>query len=164
MILIDKKQLFGVTWEIMQIVDGFAYGSINFIINNEVIPKSYPLNYTIGTVFFNLQDSFVNKEYPEGSSGELGNKKINYSKLDLGEELNIFEIETTEIGNYFENCQFGCTRLWLGYTGNKERLIYSTDFNQTFRELILPKNTVETIIMGLPTNSELINHGRLDKQ
>jgi len=107
---------------------------------------------------------FKEKEYPCGSKGDLGNRMIDYNKLDLGEELNIFQIETTEMGEKFGNdCKYGCTHLWLGYDGLKERLIYSTDFNDTFREIILPRNTVEKVIQeiaqflgGVLTSNEVL--------
>ena len=163
MIITDKEHLFGVTWEVMEIADTWVYGPINFIIDYEVVPKSYPFNYKIETVFYNLQNSFWNKIYlenSEGELGELGDRKINYTKLDFGEELNIFEIETTEMGDKTDdNCRVGCTHMWLGYDGNEERLIYSTDFGQTYREIRLPRNTVETVIMSLPTNTELLENG-----
>jgi len=36
MIVIDKTSKFGITWEVIEKVDDFFYGSINFIIDGEM--------------------------------------------------------------------------------------------------------------------------------
>lgn len=159
MIIYNEKCKLGIIWDVHFYSEdkSFAYGNINFIIENELFPKKFENNFTLGTVFSNLKSSFENKFYPGGKTCyELGNREVDFIKLDYGEEPDIFVIETTELGDKFgEECDANCLHLNIGYCGNEERLFYSEDFGKTYREAKLPKGTVENIILQLPSIDEL---------
>ena len=166
MLIYNEEYEFGIMWDVSIVSEDWIYGNINFIISDEILPKKFALNFTLGTVFFNLKNSFENKYYDvEGSDNvELGDREIDYHKLNHEEEANIFEITTTELGDKFGyECNANCLQLKMGYSGNEERLFYSEDFGESYREIRMPKGTVENIIMQLPvTRDELLeNRGRV---
>ena len=163
MLIYNEEYEFGIMWNVCIIAeDRWIYGNINFIIRGEIFPKKFALNFTLLTVFYNLQSSFKEKYYDvKGSENvELGDREVDYHKLDYGEEENIFTIETTELGDkYGDDCDVNCLHLNIGYSGNEERLFYSEDFGESYREIRMPKGTVENIIMQLPaTRDELLNN------
>ncbi len=153
------KNNFGIIWDICIVSDTWIYGNVNFIIQGEILPRTFVNNLTLQVVLPNLRNCFKEKYYPAGSDGsELGDREVDYNKLDYGEEPNIFDIETSELGSKFgKDCYGNCLRLSMGYSGNEERLFYSDNFGETYREVRMPKGTVENIIMQLPTYQELKN-------
>ena len=162
MLIYNEKYKFGITWNVCIVTEDWIYGSINFIIGEEIFPKKFDTHFTLGVVFGNLRASFEKKYYDvEGTDNvELGDRKVDNHKLDSGEESNIFSIETTELGNKFGNdCSANCLRLSMGYSGDEERLFYSDDFGESYVEIRMPKGTVEDVIMRLPIeNDEIISH------
>ena len=77
------------------------YGNIKIRIGDRLYPEnndSYD-NYTLGTVFFNLKDSFINKYYYGYCTNEdFGENEFNATKWHNGELSNVFLIDTTELG------------------------------------------------------------------
>ncbi len=152
MLIYNEKYNFGIMWDISISNDDWIYGNINFIIDGEIYPKKFANNFTLNVIFSNLKQSFQDKYYPFGiSKNELGNRNINYHKLNNGKESDIFEISTSELGDKFgKGCKANCLHLHMGYSDNTERLFYSDDFGDSFKEIRMLKGTVESIIMQLP--------------
>jgi len=160
MLIYNEKHEFGIMWNVCIVADAsWIYGNINFIIGGEIFPKKFAINFTLGTVFYNLKNDIRNC-IKNSKNKELGNRKIDYCKLNNGEEENIFDISPVELGDKVgEQCAANCLRLYLGYSGNDERLFYSDDFGETYKEVRMPRGTVENIIMQLPdTYSELLDN------
>ena len=130
----SNKKGFGIYWSESFSIDDYVYGNIKIRIGDRLYPEnndSYD-NYTLGTVFFNLKDSFVNKYYYGGCTNEdFGETEFNAMKWHNGELPNVFLIDTTELGGY-EN-------------------INSVDNGDSFSEIRYPKGTVKRVIYQLPT-------------
>jgi hypothetical protein len=169
-IIYNEKYKLGIMWDIHFYSEdkSFVYGNINFIIENELFPKKFANNFTLGTVFSNLKTclhtkwSLAGESFEKFGDRELGDREVDFARidyeteLDYVEELEIFTIEMTELGDKFgEECDANCLQLWIGYSGDEERLFYSEDFGETFRETRFPKGTLENIISQLPSNEEL---------
>lgn len=166
MLIYNEEWKIGIMWDISIVTeDIWVYGNINFIIDGEIFPKKFDNNFTLNVVFSNLKHSFKNKYYPAGSDGnELGNREVDYVKLDYGEEPNIFSLEMAELGmKTRDKCESNCLCLDMGYSGNEERLFYSEDFGETYREIRMPRNTLEDIIMQLPCLSKKIPKNKGDR-
>lgn len=147
----SAKKDFGVYWSEHFSIDDYVYGNIKIRIGDRVYPEnndSYD-DYTLGVVFLNLKDSFVNKYYYGGYTNEdFGEKKFNAMKWHNGELPNVFLIDTTELGGYEKiNTLYLC----MAYSGDTERLFYSVDNGDSFSEIRYPKGTVEGVISQLPT-------------
>jgi len=149
MVIYNKEYQLGIIWDISFINGTWIYGNINFIIEGEVLPQFFYNNYTLNIVFSCLKNSFPEKDYSSNQSlDELGNREVDHIKLDYGKEVNIFSIETTELGDDY-------LLLWMGYSGENERLFYSKDFGKNYKEIIMKKGTLESIIIQLPNYDEL---------
>ena len=158
MLNIDKSNQFGIMWDIYDKPNSqFVYGPVALIIGKEqeIAPRYIDTTTTLQVVFSNMKGSFINPYYSSGSTGiDLGEIEIDYDKLDHGEVPNILEIELTELGN-MRGKYLGGVILNLGFSGNTERLFYSTNNGKQYNELRLPKGTVENVIMSLPDLDEL---------
>jgi len=132
---------FDLTWKTD---DGrWQYGAFNFIIDGKYLPGTVA-DTTYSSMRYLLCaciDDMVN-------AGELGERIVDLKKMDVGEEENIVDIETGELD------QEGVL-LWLGYSGDEERLFYSGDLGQTYKEKRLPRGTVESVIRSLPKPEDL---------
>ena len=97
----SNKKDFGVYWTESFFIDEHVYGNIKIRIGDKLYPEnndSYD-NYTLGTVFFNLKDSFINKYYYGYCTNEdFGENEFNATKWHNGELSNVFLIDTTELG------------------------------------------------------------------
>ena len=148
-VIYNEEYELGIIWDISLVNGTWIYGNINFIIEGEIIPKNFSNKFTLATVFLCLKRSFEKKSYSAGQSlGELGNKEVDYIKLDYGEEVDIFSIDITELADYH-------LLLDMGYSGDNERLFYSKNFGKTYKEVVMRKGTLESIIMQLPNHNEL---------
>ena len=58
---------------------------------------------------------------------------------------------------YNNTCDIDCLKLEMGYSGDEERLFYSFDYGESYREIRFPKGTVEAVIEALPTYEELLD-------
>ena len=89
----SNKKGFGIYWSESFSIDDYVYGNIKIRIGDRLYPEnndSYD-NYTLGTVFFNLKDSFVNKYYYGGCTNEdFGETEFNAMKWHNGELPNVF--------------------------------------------------------------------------
>jgi hypothetical protein len=154
MLIIDEEQKFGILWEKVWTSEDndFIYGVVQIIIDDEVFPKKMSFNDTINVVFHNMKKSFSQPYYFPGNTGEeLGSKPATSSQLSYGEVTNIFQIELADIGMCHDGWNnYGSLVLNLGYDGEFERLFYSEDNGETFRELRLKRGTVEKVVMSLP--------------
>ena len=158
MINIDETYQFGIIWELIDFPDcHYVMGSVFLLIgkNLEIAPRYAETNHTLQVIFGNLQSSFIDKYYPAGTDGgELGDIEVDYEKLSYGEVKNIFSINGTELETQCGEFTGGLS-MEIGYSGNEERLFYSIDNGNSYKEIRLPKGTVENVIMSLPSNSEL---------
>ncbi|PNK59600.1 hypothetical protein [Psychrobacter sp. FDAARGOS_221] len=161
MLVIDDEKKFGIMWEVLCKGDSdsyqFYYGTMMFIIGDEVLPKKLTYNYTLDVIFSHLKKSFLKPYYPAGkTSDELGSIPVDIKKLSYGEIPNVCDIETAEIGMAYTGFDgYGGVQLSLAYSGESERLFYSEDNGNTFRELVLQKGTVESVINQLPNRTQL---------
>ncbi|WP_077478890.1 hypothetical protein [Rodentibacter trehalosifermentans] len=106
-------------------------------------------NYTLGIVFNSLKNSFINKYYFGGfTDGNFGETEFDSEKWHNGDLSDVFLLDTSELGGY-EN--INTLYLCMAYSGNIERLFYSTDNGESFKEIRYSKGTIENIIGQLPT-------------
>ena len=147
----SNKKDFGIYWTESFSIDDYVYGNIKIRIGDRLYPEnndSYD-TYTLGTVFFNLKDSFINKYYYGYCTNEdFGENEFNATKWHNGELSNVFLIDTTELGGY-EN--INTLYLCMAYSGDFERLFYSVDNGESFSEIRYPKGTVQEVVSRLPT-------------
>lgn len=154
MLLIDEELQFGIMWEYVSQSNNqdFHYGTMKILINGEIFPKKTAFNETLNVIFNNMKQSFIAPYYSAGNTGqELGSVIVDNEALSYGRVPNIFSIGLADL----EMCHggwegYGSLRLELGYADDKERLFYSEDNGETFREIQLKKGTVEKIVMQLP--------------
>ena len=101
------------------------------------------------------------KNYFAGSDGrDFGESLFNTSEYNELKLKNVFTIETSDMGLtsiYNNTCDIDCLKLEMGYSGDEERLFYSFDYGERYREIRFPKGTVETVIEALPTYEELLD-------
>lgn len=157
MISIDRNKVFAIHWEILEVTkSGELYGPIIFTIDGYTYPYQIDDNYILKVVFSNLKESFENLHFYAGQTGdELGERIIDPIKLDYGEEPDIFEIETTELGIAYQNNDRGGLQIGIGYSGNEERVFVMCGKKQGYREFRFPKGTVEQVVKNLPSPQEL---------
>lgn len=121
-------------------------GIFNFIINDVLIPgKGVTIDLYI--VISSLKESFHSGI--ENCTIDIGNISIDDMDFSEGEPKNLIPLNVAEL------CDYGCN-FWLGFDGNEERLIYSTDFENSFSEIRLSRGTVEFLITKLPLADSLI--------
>lgn len=161
-IITNRNSTFGIMWEINSNMEGVAFGKVQLIIDNEIYPRSCPKNYyAILVIFENFKGSFVIKDYFAGSDGrDFGESLFNTSEYNELKLKNVFTIETSDMGLtsiYNNTCDIDCLKLEMGYSGDEERLFYSFDYGESYREIRFPKGTVEAVIKALPTYEELLD-------
>jgi len=143
--IVGNAYEFAIELDLVEKIDTWCYGTFNFIIDGDFIPGKY-VDYTLGVVIHYLKSSF--DRVARQSINDLGERAVDVNKLNLGEEENIFNIDAGELD------QVGVL-LWLGYSGDEERLFYSGDLGQTYKEKRLPRGTVESVIRSLPKPEDL---------
>jgi hypothetical protein len=153
MISTDPKNLFSIHWDILKVsASGELYGAIIIVIDGYTYPNKIDHDYILKVVFSNLKCSFDDLYYVAGQSGnELGEREVDPVKLDFGEEPDIFEIGTTELGTAYQNDDRGGLRIEIGYSGKDERVFVMCHNEQGYREFRFPKGTVEQVIRNLPS-------------
>jgi hypothetical protein len=161
-IIENRNSTFGIMWEIDSNIDSVSFGKIQLIIDNEIYPNHCPENYyAILVIFENFKGSFITKDYPAGSNGrDFGEGLFNTSEYNELKLKNVFTIETSDMGItsiYNNTCDIDCLKLEMGYSGDEERLFYSFDYGESYREIRFPKGTVEAVIEALPTYEELLD-------
>ena len=161
-IIENRNSTFGIMWEIDSNIDSVSFGKIQLIIDNEIYPNHCPENYyAILVIFENFKGSFVIKDYFAGSDGrDFGESLFNTSEYNELKLKNVFTIETSDMGLtsiYNNTCNIDCLKLEMGYSGDEERLFYSFDYGESYREIRFPKGTVEAVIEALPTYEELLD-------
>jgi len=121
-------------------------GMFYFIINDSLIPgKGVTIDLYI--VISSLKESF-NLEIDKYQM-DIGNVPVSEMDFSEGEPDNLMRLNVAELHDY--GCNF-----WLGFDGDEDRFIYSTDFENSFSEIRLPRGTVEKLIRGLPLADNLI--------
>lgn len=161
MLNIDETNQFGIIWEIYDRPEHqyqSLYGLVAIVIgeNMEIIPRYVDSYTTLQVVFSNLKASFINPYYSGGTDGkELGEIEVDYKKMDYGEIPNLLEIECTELGS-MRGDYLGGLILNLGYSSEHERLFYSSNGGKSYNEIRLSRGTVESVVMSLPSEDELI--------
>ena len=166
-IIKNRNSTFDIMWEIDSNIDSVSFGKIQLIIDNEIYPNHCPENYyAILVIFENFKGSFITKDYPAGSNGrDFGEGLFNTSEYNELKLKNVFTIETSDMGLtsiYNNTCNIDCLKLEMGYSGDEERLFYSFDYGESYREIRFPRGTVETVIEALPSYEELLDD-KLDK-
>nr|WP_315180200.1 hypothetical protein [uncultured Cardiobacterium sp.] len=159
-VMMNHEKTFGFIWEINSFSSEHYFGKIQILIGEELYPKFCPKDhYSISIVFDNLKWSFKEPCYPGGSNGkDFGERKFSAKKYNKLKINNILSIETSEMGmNVGNNHDYSLDSLLLemGYSGTQERLFYSFDHGNSYREIRFPKGTVESIIFKLPSNIQL---------
>lgn len=122
-------------------------GMFNFVINEKLIPgESVAVDLYVAISF--LKDS-VNSEVIETTS-DIGN--INLDELDFSEGapegiiwLDTGVAEISGRGYWF----------YLGFNGNEERLIFTTDAGKTYQEDQYARGTVKKLIDSLPNPEDM---------
>lgn len=158
--IVNDENTFGFIWETTSFSADYCFGKIQILIGNDIYPKICPKDqYTISLVFDSLKWSFKEPYFPGGSDGkDFGEKEFILKKYNESKIRNVFSIETSEMGmKVGDNHDYSLDSLILemGYSGNQERLFYSFDYGNNFREIRFPKGTVESIVSKLPSNDEL---------
>jgi|GEM_PF-554047 hypothetical protein len=161
-IIENRNSTFGIMWEIDSNIDSVSFGKIQLIIDNEIYPNHCPENYyAILVIFENFKGSFITKDYPAGSNGrDFGEGLFNTSEYNELKLKNVFTIETSDMGLtsiYNNTCNIDCLKLEMGYSGDEERLFYSFDYGESYREIRFPRGTVEAVIEALPSYEELLD-------
>lgn len=122
-------------------------GMFNFVINEKLIPgESVAVDLYVAISF--LKDS-VNSEVIETTS-DIGN--INLDELDFSEGapegiicLDTGVAEISGRGYWF----------YLGFNGNEERLIFTTDAGKSYQEDQYARGTVKKLIDSLPNPEDM---------
>ncbi|TNH06460.1 hypothetical protein FHQ23_12270, partial [Testudinibacter sp. TR-2022] len=82
MIIYDEDNKIGIIWDAQDRdcdkCSDFCFGSINFIINDIIVPNYFVYNYTINVVFSNLKIS-VEEAYRSNLENEIDLPCINLS-------------------------------------------------------------------------------------
>ncbi len=84
-------------------------------------------------------------------TADIGSTPIEEMNFSEGDPEGLISLNVAELHDY--GCNF-----WLGFDKHEERLIYSTDFENSFLEMRLPRGTVEKLINKLPLAEKLIMH------
>lgn len=122
-------------------------GMFNFVINEKLIPgESVAVDLYVAISF--LKDS-VNSEVIETTS-DIGN--INLDEMDFSEGapegiiwLDTGVAEISGRGYWF----------YLGFNGNEERLIFTTDAGKSYQEDQYARGTVKKLIDSLPNPEDM---------
>lgn len=157
MLIIDDDYKFGIFWEVLSKENEFYYGTMMFIIDDEIFPKKVAFNHTLDTIFFNLKQSANDLYHPaEKNNGELGSNTVDNRKLSYGKVPNIISLNTSELGMAYTGWDgYGGISLQLGFNEDTERLFYSEDNGNNFKEIVLKKGTIQNIFEMLPDNVAL---------
>lgn len=154
MLIIDDNLEFGILWEVISTSEdnSFHYGICKILIDGEFFPKKERFDNTLNAIFHNMKKAFNNPYYPGGvTNGELGLKNITDKQLGYGEIPDVIKIDLADIGDCFQGYEeYGCLVLYLGYANDMERLFYSENNGETFREIKFKKGTIKKVIMSIP--------------
>ncbi|WP_187498583.1 Imm42 family immunity protein [Erwinia aphidicola] len=121
-------------------------GIFNFIINDTLIPGkgvTVDLYIVISSLKESLESGLENLEH---TIEKRPIEKIDFSD---GNPKGFISLNVAELHDY------GCV-FWLGFNDNKDRLIYSLDFEKTFSEVYFSHGTVEKLVKKLPKSDNLI--------
>lgn len=121
-------------------------GIFNFIIDDSLIPGR-GITIDLYIVISSLKESLdigLKKQLPD-----IGNISIDEMDFSDGEPDKLIQLNCAELHDY------GCV-FWLGFDGGEDRLIYSIDFEKSFKESRYPKGTIECLIKKLPLVDFLI--------
>ncbi len=122
-------------------------GMFNFVINEKLIPgESVAVDLYVAISF--LKDS-VNSEVIESAS-DIGNIVLDELDFSEGAPEGIIWLDTgvAEIsgrGYWF----------YLGFNGNEERLIFTTDAGKSYQEARYARGTVKKLIDSLPNSEDV---------
>ncbi len=155
----NKDKTFGFMWNVAWSNGGFVYGTVQIIIGDHIYPKALPSDdhYTLSTVFGNFKESFKTAYYScENTFEDFGETKFDIKKHDNLQLDNVFIIATTDMGSGLSrNIELDSLLLSMGYSGDTERLFYSFDYGESYREIRYPRGTLESVIDALPKNEDL---------
>ncbi len=153
----DEEMMFGISWNVISSSEGFYYGTVTLIIDNQCFPKGISMYRTINVIFSHMKDSMSYLNWSDGSNFEdLGNVVIDYNQLNDNKIPNILSIGLAELEDCFIGFEkYGGIYLKLGFCGEFERLFYNDDNGSTFREIRLKRGSVKKVINSLPNEDEL---------
>lgn len=121
-------------------------GIFNFIINDMLIPgKGVTVDLYI--VISSLKESL--ESGLKKNNDDIGSASIDSMDFSEGEPENLIALNVAELYDY--GCNF-----WLGFDGDKDRLIYTLDFENSFSENRFPRGTIKELIRKLPLADNLI--------
>jgi len=121
-------------------------GIFNFIINDMLIPgKGVTVDLYI--VISSLKESL--ESGLKKNKDDIGSASIDSMDFSEGEPENLIALNVAELYDY--GCNF-----WLGFDGDKDRLIYTLDFENSFSENRFPRGTIKELIRKLPLADNLI--------
>lgn len=128
-------------------------GMFNFIIDDVLIPGR-GVTIDLYLVISSLKESL--EIGLKQNISDLGNKSINQLDFSEGSPEKCIALDTAVLSDY------GCL-FWLAFDGDEERLIYSIDYEKTFKEQRYPKGTIHKLISSLPLAENLfLKHLRDD--
>lgn len=143
MILKNHDQFF-IQWDIVyELENNPNLGIFNFWIDNICYPAQ-GINITLPALFWAL---ICNIESIDGLKKDLTDipiSKINFSDIDNDK---LVFLDTGELFQY----GFG---LVLGFNQDQERIFYTTDFEKTYSEIILPKGVLRATLNSLLLNMD----------
>lgn len=149
--IFDAFKKLGIRWYLNEHL-GADFGSVSLYFDGVWYPKDPPDNYNLHTIFSNLKNSLSEPYYSGGVTGkDFGERKFDLNLLNNLELPDLISVETTELtGIASHDCSYGCLVVYIGFSGNIERIFYSFDLGATYKELRLPKGTFESLVCKLP--------------
>lgn len=149
--LFNPSKKFGIRWWLNDEL-GFDFGSVSLYFDGLWYPRIPPDNYNLHTIFSNLKSSLAAPWYSNGATGvDFGEREFDARLYDNGVLQDIISIETTELTGITDgNCSYGCLVILLAFSGDIERLFYSFDLGNTYKELRLQRGDFRNVINNLP--------------
>ncbi|MDB6375139.1 Imm42 family immunity protein [Photorhabdus bodei] len=120
-------------------------GMFNFIINDTLVPGK-GVTMDLYMVISELKESL--EDGMRKNLRDVGNIPLSDLDFSEGEPENFISLssELSDYGFIF----------WLGFDGDEDRLIYTTNYEKTFQEERYPRGTIEKLIKDLPLAEDLV--------
>lgn len=115
-----------------------SLGIFNFWIEDQYYPGKC-INLTLNSIIFSLKSNLAGVDNLQKDLGNLDAIEINFNNFN---DDRLLWIDTGEL------YQYGLSML-LGFDRNNERIFYSTDFEKSYREIVLPKGVIKNTLMLL---------------
>lgn len=131
--IIKFDENFFIQWDIVYNLEAqnLKLGIFNFWIDNKCYPGQ-GVNITLNSLFYELGTNINSIQNLKDEIGNIDIKSIDFNDF---ESTKLVWFDTGELFQY----GFG---LVFGINGNSERIFYTTDFEESYSEIILPKGTL----------------------